>query len=292
MKAPRFEELARRWAGKAEIFYVFSEEAHPHAENAQRLEMFASRVQSLDRDHDGTVTPAEYAAMGPMAPQSMFDAFDVDHDGVIRSYELLAARRVSQFSTVEEPKTIEARIALAKRFRAEVPGSIRILIDGIDNRTSAAYGSLPNSVFVIEHGGRVSMKRAWAASRDVDVELARLTGAPPPAPEPPPDLAPIAATLAAAKASGKRVLVDFVAPGCEACAKMDATTLADLSVRDAMNGYEVVRLGVERDDAWRLFESLDLAATPGFAILAPDGGVIDRRQGYQDRDHFVSFLSR
>ena len=94
MNAPRFEELAQRWAGKAEIFYVFSEEAHPHAQSAARLEAFAANVQKLDRDHDGTVTPAEYAAMGPMAPQSMFDAFDVDHDGVIRSYEFLAARRL------------------------------------------------------------------------------------------------------------------------------------------------------------------------------------------------------
>lgn len=292
MKAPRFEELARRWQGRASIYYVFSEEAHPRAQSGPRLEAFAARVQALDRDHDGAITPAEYAAMGAMAPRSMFDAFDVDHDGVIRAPEFLAARRVQQFAQVDEPRTLDERIALARKFRAEVPGTIGVLIDAIDNRTAKAYGELPNSAIVIGRDGRVTMKLAWAASRDVDAELARLTGAPPPAPATPPDLSPIAPQLDAARASGKRVLVDFVAPGCDACARMDATTLADADVLRAMDGYEVVRLGVERDAAWRLFEDLDLAATPGFAVLGPDGAIVDRRQGYQDRAAFLAFLAR
>src|SRR5450432_2639662 len=141
MKTPRFEELARRWNGKAEIYFVFSEEAHPHADSSARLRAFAAKVQSLDRDHDGAVTLAEYGTTGP---RFMFDAFDVDHDGVVQSNELLAARRVEQFKDVDEPRTIDERIALARKFRAEVPGAIRVLIDPIDNRTSKAYGELPN----------------------------------------------------------------------------------------------------------------------------------------------------
>lgn len=288
MKTPRFEELARRWHGKAEIYFVFSEEAHPHADNNARLRAFAAKVQSLDVDHDGAVTLAEYGTAGP---RFMFDAFDVDHDGVVQSNELLAARRVEQFKDVEEPRTIEERTALARKFRAEVPGAIPVLIDPIDNRTSKAYGELPNSAFVIGPDGRVAMKQVWAATRDVDRELARLTGAPAPAPAAPPDLSSLAPQLASAKARGARVLVDFVSPGCDACKRMDATTLADADVQRALAaGFEVVRLGVEHDAAWKLFEDLDLAATPAFVIVGADGTIGERRQGMQDRAAFLAFL--
>src|SRR5262245_57448580 len=136
MKAPRFEELAARWQGRAEIYFVFSEEAHPRAQSAARLSQFADRMQSLDRDHDGAITLAEYSVMGAMGPRSMFDAFDVDHDGVVQAHELLAARRVAQFAQVDEARTLDQRVALARGFRREVPGAIRVLIDPIDNPTA------------------------------------------------------------------------------------------------------------------------------------------------------------
>src|SRR5579862_1315275 len=179
MKAPRFEELARRWAGKAEIYFVFSEEAHPRAQSSARLEAYAARMQALDRDGDGAITWAEYQAM-PGASHDMFDAFDIDHDGVVQAHELLAARRVAQFADVDEAKTIDDRVALGRAFRREVPGAIRVLVDPLDNRTSLAYGEMPDSAFVIDRGGRVALKLEWAAVRDVDAELAKLTGAAPP----------------------------------------------------------------------------------------------------------------
>ena len=79
---------------------------------------------------------------------------------------------------------------------------------------------------------------------------------------------------------GKPVLVELVAPGCEACRRMDET-LADADVRRALGAFEVVRLSVDQDPAWRLLEDLELAATPAFAIVAPDGTIGERRQGVQ-----------
>jgi thiol:disulfide interchange protein len=137
---------------------------------------------------------------------------------------------------------------------------------------------------VIGGDGKVTRKLAWAAVNEVERELARLTGEPPPRAEPP-DLAPIRAHL-----GGKPVLVQFVAPGCPACRRMDETTLADPDVQRALAGFEVVRLGVEQDAAWGLFEDLDLGGTPAFVRVAPDGTIGERRQGVQAEDAFLAFL--
>src|SRR5690242_20607173 len=107
MKTPRFEELARRWAGKAEVYFVFSEEAHPRAAANERLNGFARQLSRCDADGDGVVTLAEFGTLGP---RFMFDAFDVDRDGEVRSHELLAARRIGQFENVDEAKTPDERI--------------------------------------------------------------------------------------------------------------------------------------------------------------------------------------
>jgi hypothetical protein len=232
------------------------------------------------------VTLAEYGTFGP---RFMFDAFDIDHDGIVKSHEFLSARRIEQFRDVDEPATFEQRVALAKRFRAEVPGKIRVLIDTIDNRTATAYGGLPNSAYVIARGGKVTTKLGWAAVHDVDAELARLTGTTAPVVRVP-DFTPVAQELAAAKAANRRMLLEFVAPGCDACKHMDETTLGDGDVQAAMKRFSVARHGIEHDDMWRLFEDLDLAATPAFLIITPDGRIAARVQGYHDPTSFLGFL--
>ena len=243
MKAPRFEDLARRWAGKATVLFVYSEEAHPKAAASERLNGFAEQVKALDKDGDGAVTVAEYGSFGP---RYMFDAFDVDRDGVVRSHEIIAARRIDQFAQIDAPKTEAERIALAKRFRTEVPGSIRVLIDPIDNPTTKTYGELPNFAYVIGADGRVVFKEGWAAVKDVERELQKLTGQTPAAPA-----APDLSLLAAAQKTGKPVLVELTAPGCAACERM-AKTLADPAIAGEMAKYEVVKLSVDQDPAWRL----------------------------------------
>src|SRR5262245_6343940 len=110
MKTPRFEELAKRWAGKAQVYFVFSEEAHPRAAANERLNGFAMQLARRDKDGDGAVTVIEY---GDFGPRFMFDAFDVDRDGVVRSHELLSARRIGQFADVDDAKTKPERVALA-----------------------------------------------------------------------------------------------------------------------------------------------------------------------------------
>lgn len=281
MKTPRFEELATRWAGKAEVYFVFSEEAHPRAGGNDRLNGFAAQVAKRDKDGDNAVTVAEY---GDLGPRYMFDAFDINRDGIVRSHELVAAKRIAQFSEVDEPKTIEQRIALAKRFRTEVPGTVPVLIDDVDNRVGKQLGELPNSAHVIGKDGKVTMKIAWAAVGEVEKELARILGGQAPA-APPADLALIQGKLGGAKP----VLVEFTAPGCEACVKLQPT-LAEADVAKALERFEVVKLSVELDPAWRMFEQLDLAATPAFVVVTSDGKLGNRIQGAQTREQLLAFL--
>lgn len=287
MKLPRFEALAQRWRGKAQLYIVYSREAHPHARSSQRLNGFADQVQARDRNGDGTVTVAEY---GDLGPRYMLDAFDLDHDGEVRSYELLAARRLDQFQAIDAPTTMDQRMALARRLRDEVPGAIPILVDGLDDAVATSYGGLPNMAYVIAPDGRVSFKIPWAAGADVERALVQLTGATiTPPPRPAPDLTLVRAQLAAATAAHKPLLIELTALGCHACEAM-ATTLAEPAVQSDLARYQLVQLGLEHDDAWSLFESLPLAATPSFVVMSPDGAVLATLQGARDRDAVQAFL--
>jgi thiol-disulfide isomerase/thioredoxin len=290
MKLPALEALARRWAGRATVLVVYQSEAHPAARASERLNGFADQVQACDRSGDGTISVAEYGNLGA---RYMFDAFDLDHDGEVRSHELLAARRLEQFHEIAAPTTAAERAALAARLRAEVPGAIPFLIDGLDDATATAYGGLPNMAFVIGADGRVAAKLPWAAVPDLDRAVAATLGvAPPPAaPIPAGAFVALDAPRAAARAAKKPLLVRFTAPGCAACVELDAT-LAKAPVRRALARFHVVELAVDRDDAWAAFQALGLDHTPALVTFDRTGEPSRSLQGAQDVDAVATLLRR
>lgn len=286
MKTPRFEEMALRWRDKADFYIVFTREAHPNARDAGPLGMVADRLMAQDQDGDNAVTLAEF-----QGPRDMFDPFDLDKDGVVHPHELLAARKITQFDAIEEPATAAERAALARRFREEVPGAIPVLLDELDNRTAEAYGGAPNSLFVIAQNGTVSHKFAWASVREAELALTELFGEQRAVIEQRAvDWSAIEAELAAA--GEQPVLLQFTAPGCGACAAMESKTLADPQLQAKLRDYRRVTLGVERDDAWALFEALELSATPAFVIIAPaTRSALGKTQGFTDAEQFLGFLA-
>jgi hypothetical protein len=288
MKTPQFEELAVRWRDKADFYIVFTREAHPKARNSKPLGHAAKTLWAEDDNGDHSVTFAEWGG-----PRDMFDPFDLNKDDVVHAHELLAARKIDQFEAIEEPTTAEERKALAVRFREEVPGDIPVLLDELDNRTTKAYGGMPNSLFVIKPDGTLSHAFEWASVREADRALAEVFGqSPPPVEGRPPNWGTIEAELAKAEAAGHSVLLQFTAPGCTACEVMDRETLADPTIQTSLASYERVTLGVERDDAWALFEALDLSATPAFVIVAPSTREVTRKsQGVVDPAAFSKFLA-
>jgi thiol-disulfide isomerase/thioredoxin len=288
MKTPRFEEMAVRWQDKANFYIVYTREAHAKARNAEPLAQAADRLIAQDVDGDNAVTLSEYA--GPM---EMFEPFDMNKDGVVHAHELLAARKITQFAAIEDPTSMAERKALAQRFRDEVPGAIPVLLDELDNRSSEAYGGAPNSLFVIAPNGTISHKFMWASTRDAERALAELFGEePPPLEQQAIDWRVIEAELAAAERADKPLLLQFTAPGCGACAAMDSRTLADASVRARLQEHHRVTLGVERDDAWALFEALELSATPAFVMVTPaTRAVLGKTQGFAEPERFLEFLT-
>jgi thiol-disulfide isomerase/thioredoxin len=288
MKTPQFEELAVRWRDKADFYIVYTREAHAKARNAGPLGHAANTLYAEDDNGDNAVTFEEWGG-----PRDMFDPFDLDKDNVVRAHELLAARKITQFEAIEEPTTAEQRRALALRFREEVPGDIPVLLDEIDNRVSKAYGGMPNSMFVIAPDGSLHAAFEWASVREAEHALAELFGeSPATTVTREPDWGVITAELAKAETAGHPLLVQFTAPGCGACETMERKTLADPQVAGPLAGYERVTLGVERDEAWALFDALDLSGTPAFVIVSPSTkAVVRRTQGFVDVAAFVEFLT-
>jgi hypothetical protein len=289
MKTPNFEKLARRFAGQALFLLVYSAEAHPEGEGSAPINAFAERMRAMDTNGDGVISRAEY-----QGPPYMFDAFDLNSDNEVRPHELVAARRIDQFRQFPAPQHMAERVAGAQRFRREVPGSIPVLIDTMDNRTSLDYGGLPNMAFVIARGGTVRAKLAWASAPRVEAELNALLGRPvSAASQQPPAWGPAAESLHRATRAQRRLLIEFVAPGCVHCARMK-TTLADPAVVAALGRFERVTLDVSTDAVWSLFEAVPLERTPGFVLVdpGPPPAIVDRAQGYQEAASFTEFLSR
>ena len=71
---------------------------------------------------------------------------------------------------------------------------------------------------------------------------------------------------------------------------MDDSTLIDPMIQTLVSKLEYTSLDLAKDDAWNLFEALELSGTPAFVKLSAEREVLDRTQGYQDTRTFAKFL--
>lgn len=286
MATPRIEELARRYAKVADFFVVFSQEAHAEGNGGPAINGVADRLESMDANQDGSITSTEFNG----APW-MFEPFDLNEDNAIQEAELLAARRIHQFDQYIAPRSTEERVRAAYRLRREVPGEIPILLDSMDNATSAVYGGMPNSAYVIAPGGMIASAMPWAHSGRIESALNSLLNLPAqPKPDAVVDLSDQAASFQRAASAGKKVLFHFTAPECAGCQKMDQTTLIQGAVKGILGGYETAVLDISTDQAWRLFTALGLHHSPAFVVFNPDQTVARQAEGYLNGAEFVSFL--
>jgi len=78
--------------------------------------------------------------------------------------------------------------------------------------------------------------------------------------------------LDAALRENKPVLIDMWATWCKNCLVMDETTLADASVKTALDGYVKVKLQAEQPDeepARSIMARFDAVGLPTYVILHP-----------------------
>ena len=84
---------------------------------------------------------------------------------------------IGRFRDLTDPTTLEGRLALARRLKQDFDAAGRHctwVVDSMANRLHEAYGSPKGASIVVERGGRVAFKGAWASPEAVDQALAPL----------------------------------------------------------------------------------------------------------------------
>ncbi|HEX9627057.1 MAG TPA: thioredoxin fold domain-containing protein [Acidiferrobacterales bacterium] len=107
--------------------------------------------------------------------------------------------------------------------------------------------------------------------------------------------------LAQARASGKRVFLYFGRYGCGWCDKTNKEAFSESAVReryvdhyvlvyvDAESGKRLVLPSGERITEMELGVRMKVVATPVFAFLEPDGGLIFKIAGVQSAQDFLHY---
>ncbi|MFO0811261.1 MAG: thioredoxin family protein [Gemmataceae bacterium] len=100
-----------------------------------------------------------------------------------------------------------------------------------------------------------------------------------------------AAARREAESTGRPMLVDFGTVNCIWCRRLDATTFRDPGVR-ALLTERFVPVKVDADRDPRLAQKYGVTAFPTLAIVAADGTLLDRHNGYADAAGLTQFVER
>jgi thiol:disulfide interchange protein len=93
-----------------------------------------------------------------------------------------------------------------------------------------------------------------------------------------------------ARAEGRPVLVTFVTSWCQYCTKMREETWRSASVLERLDDLVPVRLDAEREP--ELAARYEIQGFPVQLLLAPDGRVLSRADGYQTPRQLLDWIDR
>lgn len=97
-----------------------------------------------------------------------------------------------------------------------------------------------------------------------------------------------AAALAQARKHGKLLLVEFYAGWCPPCRLMEETTFKDPGVVELTRKVVPVHVDVDENEA--LAARFRVSGIPQAFIIAANGKVLARTEGYSDASQFRAFL--
>lgn len=96
--------------------------------------------------------------------------------------------------------------------------------------------------------------------------------------------------LTKAAASNENVLIAFYMNGCGYCDAMDRTVLNQPAVRSSMERFVPLRINMEQ--AREVANRYGVMGAPTFAVVTPNGAILDMAVGYQSEAVFISFLDQ
>jgi thiol:disulfide interchange protein DsbD len=109
-------------------------------------------------------------------------------------------------------------------------------------------------------------------------------------------IAALEARIKQANANHQPVMLDFYADWCISCKEMEAYTLADPRVKQALNNYVLLQADVTKnsDDDKALLTKFKLVGPPAILFFGLDGleKTANRVIGYQDAETFIKSLQR
>ena len=108
----------------------------------------------------GALTCAMYARNISAGKELQKDYPDV-------KFVIVYVREAHPGENIKAHDTIERKVAYARLLGSEGGESREILIDSIDGRMNVDYGSMPNSVYVIDPEGTVTYRCTWAVPGEI-----------------------------------------------------------------------------------------------------------------------------
>lgn len=91
--------------------------------------------------------------------------------------------------------------------------------------------------------------------------------------------------------TGRPILMKFSAKWCGPCKRMKAETFTDPALVAIINS-RFIPVEIDTDQNEQLTRQLRIESVPTMMVISPDGGIVERREGFQSADQLKGAIAR